>query len=803
MLKANHPLRSASWMWAGAGEFLHNSYCQYRKDFDLKKVPGKAPFYITADQQYMLYVNGQYVGRGPARGYQTNWPFDEYDLAAILRQGHNWISIVGYNAGCSTYGYLHQRAAGILCAGDFGIDVSSGKGWEGRIDPAHVRDTARLSVQINYQEQFDARKDDRAWITAARLPKDFVSGKRSVRPYGSMPWHDLEERGMPNLGNEWLPYDHTCTTASGPCGDGYENWFNIAHGFHAEQPKLKWRPAAPGVRRKQGLQITLPGAGKNKLVATTVDLGQLAIGTFNVIAEGAAAGDIVDFYFCEALNPDGSPIVTGPGQGCEASMAIRLILRSGGNRFEAFQQIGHRYLVAIARNTNRPIKLTLAYRNTSYPLAIKGSFNCSDPVLNEIYNISVRTQQVCMMDTYVDTPWREQAQWWGDARVQVQNTVHLSGDMRMLARGIRSIGQQEVPNGLTYGHAPTMAHHCILPDFSLIWIITIWDYYHQTRDLSIFKQQWPRVQKVLSYFRGEGVGKSGLLQYDPRYWLFMDWSTIQKTGTPTLLNLWYVYTLQKLVELARATGMASEARWLSALLAKQTKLVNAKLFDRKAGLFRDGILPDGKPSRLHSIHCQTLAIMTGLQPQAHQNMIDRRLLPYLRGKKVEGGQPSSYWVTYVYGVMRQRGYGKDVIAHLRHNWEPMIPYGGTWETFADSHIGPSHKPVIGHGTTSHAWAAHPIYHLMNTLGGVAQIDHAWKRVSFAPVFSVPGVNDVAATIPTPHGLIHASWKRDGRTVHVQLSLPKGVAAAISLPGIGSKTVTGKNVWSIVLPHRHA
>src|SRR3972149_521002 len=110
--------------------------------------------------------------------------------------------------------------------------------------------------------------------------------------------------------------------------------------------------------------------------------------------------------------------------------------------------------------------MQLRLRETVYPLKITGQFKSGDRVLNDIHRICVQTQKVCCLDSYVDTPWREQAQWWGDARVQAQNTVHLSGDMRLLARGIRSVGAQRTPNGLTYGHAPTIAHGCILPDFT-------------------------------------------------------------------------------------------------------------------------------------------------------------------------------------------------------------------------------------------------------------------------------------------------------------------------------------------------
>ena len=105
----------------------------------------------------------------------------------------------------------------------------------------------------------------------------------------------------------------------------------------------------------------------------------------------------------------------------------------------------------------------MSLRTALYPLDIKASFRSSDKTLNDVYRISVRAQQCCMTDSYVDCPWREQAQWWGDARVQAANTLHLSADPRMLARGIRQIAAQSVPNGFTYGLAPGMAHSCICP----------------------------------------------------------------------------------------------------------------------------------------------------------------------------------------------------------------------------------------------------------------------------------------------------------------------------------------------------
>jgi hypothetical protein len=785
----HHPLRRAQWIWPCAYEELHNGYAQFRRDFELKRVPKRAPFFITADARYMLYVNGRYVARGPARGYQVSWPYDEVDLAPYLVRGHNWISVVAYNPGISTFQYIHQTAAGLLCAGKWGdVEILSGAGWLMRVDPAHARQTARLSIQISFQEHVDARLDDRSWITSPRPPKDWAKCGGG-RAFGSMPWHGVEPRGIPHLTSDVLPYTETWFAASGPCADGFESWTNLTYGgFYTEAKDAKWTPGPRSRVTPDGLAFTLPATGPNRFAAVSMDRARLTFGTLCVEATGAAGGEIIDFFACEALNPDGSPVMCGPGGACGASMSMRLRLKAGRTRYEFFQPLGHAYLVAIARDTRRPIRLKLACRHTVYPFDIRGSFETSDPVLNEIYRISVDTQRVCALDSYVDTPWREQAQWWGDARVQAQNTFHISGDPRLLVRGIRSIAAQEVPNGLTYGHAPTIAHGCVLPDFSMIWALTIWDYYYQTGDLSIFEEQWPRIERLLDYFTGEGRGPDGLLRYDERYWLFLDWCDIHKAGTPTLLNLWYLLMLEKLGAMAGAARMKPEQKRLLALHRAQKRLILAKLWDADAGLFRDGIAPDGQPVPVHSIHTQTLAILCGLRLGKHKSMAEKILLPYLRDEKVPGAQPSSYWVTYVYGVMRQLGYGREVVEHIRGHWAPMIPYGGTWEIFDEK--------AIGNSSTSHAWAAHPIYHLTGALGGVTQSDVAWRRIAFAPVLDVPGVDRCSIVVPTPNGFIRAGWKRRGNAIAVSLSLPEGVQADVRLPGMDPARAASTSRWLV-------
>jgi hypothetical protein len=180
-MKPNHPLTRAYWIWPRtswiwADEFfkLYNTYAQFRHDFQLPRVPRKAPFFITADQSYRLFVNGRYIGRGPARGYQASWPYDEYDLAAVLRPDHNWISIEAYNPGLSNFQYLHQTAAGMLCAAEWGQTIirSVRDGWLKRLSPAHRWDKA--AQWADKKNGISAAVEEKLWNPALGRYSSFL-----------------------------------------------------------------------------------------------------------------------------------------------------------------------------------------------------------------------------------------------------------------------------------------------------------------------------------------------------------------------------------------------------------------------------------------------------------------------------------------------------------------------------------------------------------------------------------------------------------------------------------------------------
>lgn len=743
-------LSRAKWLWPEGELYLNNCYAQFRHDFELKTVPDPAPLFLTADQSYRLYVNGRYVCRGPARGYQEHWPFDEVDVRGFLHLGHNWISVEAYNPGIGTFQYLHCDCAGMICAADWGeVKIATSKqSWLMRRAPGNNPNVARLSRQLAYQEDFDAARDNGSWITSPEPPvwemeeRFRWSGEAS---FGHPPWNAVEERGVPMLRETPLVPVGITANAAAPMRPGWENCFNIAWHWNREHDGIgQWLPgnSVEAVRLPDALEFRVEPPGDGMFRAITLDLGRIALGSLILELENAAGGEIIDCHYHQSLE-HGVPerLISDQNYGMIA-MATRLRAGHGRCRREFFTQFGCRQVTLVFRNLKQPATVRALWRTAEYPFSMRGRFECSDPVLERIVDLCRNTQQVCASDAYMDTPWREQGQWWGDARIQARNTFYLDGDARLLARGIRSIAGQPAPFGLTYGVAPCCHAGCILPDFSLTWILTIYDHWMQTGSLELFREFHDRIRRIFSYF--DSTAENGVLRADPRFWLFEDWAELPKSGHPAFLNLWRLYTLEHYKKLLDAAGIDSSAAAMQ--IASLRKLLPELFFDARQGLFRAS-LEDSCPPSLHD---QVLAILLNLQPEAHRNMAERRLLPFLRGERSEGAKPSTFWCSYLFEAARKLGCGKEIVAFIRKHWGRMIPSGGTWENFnwlEDSS-----------DSCCHAWSAHPSWHLPDLFLGLRQLAPGWTELRIAPDGELlPESGRIL--LPLPPGDLSAEWNR--------------------------------------------
>ncbi len=73
---------------------LASSFAAFRGQFTLKQKPQSATLHLFADARYLLWINGTYAGRGPAR-FETRGPqYDSLEIAPLLQNGANSIAIL-------------------------------------------------------------------------------------------------------------------------------------------------------------------------------------------------------------------------------------------------------------------------------------------------------------------------------------------------------------------------------------------------------------------------------------------------------------------------------------------------------------------------------------------------------------------------------------------------------------------------------------------------------------------------------------------------------------------------------------
>lgn len=767
------------WIWPEMITWdLVNSYALFRKRFEIKRIPRKAIFYITADQSYQLYLNGHFIARGPGRGFQVSWDLDEHRVEKFLKKGSNIIAVRAYHPGTSNFQYRTEGVAGLLGVLDLGKQIiKTDAQWKCRRQTGIHRGTVPSSVQMFAQEHIDLREEDPHWFD---LDFDDSTWKfpETVLAYGTMPWHQLQKRSIPPLDEKKIVVGEIIAQSEGV---SLNQSFDVSDVVHE---RLK-DPIIFIKRPPTALQVQIQSKDPSHYQSYLIDLGKTHVGSPCIEIQGANGNEIIDSIYVERIEAvskeDLRPIIYQPAMS-SVSLGNRMICRRGDQEHVFYHPYGFRYWVITVKNMTTPLQLKWSLRTVLYPLQIQAQFKTSEEPFQKIWEASVWTQRCCSLDAYVDTPWREQAQWWGDARVQAWNTFYLSGDLRLLRRGIDQIAFQKTPDGITYGHAPTIAHHCILPDFSLIWIMTLWDDYWQSGSVEKFVEHQETVHSILNYFEKRLHSKTGMTSYDSRFWLFLDWAPIHREGCPTLLNLWWLMALEAAIRMGgvakQKNGVSQWKKRASELRKSLRRLKNAE------GLLWDGYDKKGKVVRHASVQCQTLAIALKLNGFDEKTLLEKRLLAWIRGEWQTTVAPSAYWVTYIFHELIQRGFAKEVLDQYETHWLPMAEHGTTWENF---------KPKEGGESFSHAWSAHGVYHLMQILGGVMPIAPAWKEVLIQPNF----LGDHAKIVyPTPHGKMISEWKKVKGCIQGSVTLPKGIRAKIGFNGKISSWFTGKKNYQL-------
>ncbi|HET9209955.1 MAG TPA: hypothetical protein VFR03_06135, partial [Thermoanaerobaculia bacterium] len=115
------PTAAARWIWKPFNPVNHNPTAFYAaRDFELPSPPARARLMITADEEYVVTLNGKRIGAG---AFEPGVPLDVYEVGSLLLPGGNRLLVELRSA----------RGAGGLLASL--VDAATGKqivGTDGR-----------------------------------------------------------------------------------------------------------------------------------------------------------------------------------------------------------------------------------------------------------------------------------------------------------------------------------------------------------------------------------------------------------------------------------------------------------------------------------------------------------------------------------------------------------------------------------------------------------------------------------------------------------------------------------------------
>ena len=144
---------SANWIWFQTEEST-NVFARARHTCLFEQSPNHAEMRITCSGQYCMWINGSFVGRGPAHSAPQKKRYDFFDISHHLREGENVIGVRLIHFGYRT-AHSPESSPGFWCQLDYGDDSAiADEDWRFSIDQ-----TERRRIHAEKDPQKSARND--------------------------------------------------------------------------------------------------------------------------------------------------------------------------------------------------------------------------------------------------------------------------------------------------------------------------------------------------------------------------------------------------------------------------------------------------------------------------------------------------------------------------------------------------------------------------------------------------------------------------------------------------------------------
>ncbi len=400
----------------------------------------------------------------------------------------------------------------------------------------------------------------------------------------------------------------------------------------------------------------------------------------------------------------------------------------------------------------KSVNATFIFRDVEY----KGSFDCSDPLLNRIWDTAAYTVQLNMQEYLWDGIKRDRLVWIGDMHTEVSSVLTVFGDHEIIERSLDLV-RDETPLGSWMNG---------MSSYSLWWIIIQHDLYVHWGNIEYLKTQKEYLLGLLSIL-SDCVDENGIERMPPDR--FIDW--------PSRNNNNAVHAgLQGLLKIALERG----AELLETL--GENKIAD-KCITSSQRMSRH--VPDCAGSK----QAASLLILAGIGDK------DK-----IHSEVISPGGAMGYSTFFGYYILAAKALAGDLsgaLEDMKAYFGGMLDVGATtfWEDFnilwlenasrIDQPV-PEGKTDI-HGaygdfcykgfrhSLCHGWASGPCPFLTQYVLGVRALAHDVYEIK--P--NLASLEWARGSVPTPHGSIEVSAKKVDGKVIVDINSPQSITVITS------------------------
>ena len=327
----------------------------------------------------------------------------------------------------------------------------------------------------------------------------------------------------------------------------------------------------------------------------------------------------------------------------------------------------------------------------------------------KIYDICVNTLQLCMMEHYVDCPWREQCLYVFDSRNQMLCGYYAfeDGNAEYARSNLKLMSEDRRKDGLL-----SICYPCgidlTIPSFSLHYFLAVREYVEHSGDKSFAIEIYPKLRSVLQAFVSN-IQEGLVCKFAGKeHWNFYDWSEYldgRSRGSDgedadVVINSLFILALKHMQKIDEMIG--KEFEYLDLI---ESVSISAKkaFFNQVNGVF--SMLEGGDE---YTVLGNALAILAGLATKEEAQTICEKIIS---GELSECSLSVRAFKYDALLITDEPKYAKWVLDEIRRDYQVMLDFGSTtvWETLDGA------KAFHDAGSLCHGWSSIPIYYFHKLL----------------------------------------------------------------------------------------